>query len=65
MKANELRELPVSELEKKLTDLRKDLFQLRLQHATNQLDNPMRLAAVRKDIARVQTVILELQMKNA
>lgn len=65
MKANELRELPVSELEKKLTDLRKDLFQLRLQHATNQLDNPMRLAAVRKDIARVQTVIRELQMKNA
>ena len=65
MKANELRELPVSELEKKLADLRKDLFQLRLQHATNQLDNPMRLAAVRKDIARVQTVIRELQLKNA
>ena len=65
MKANELRELPVSEPEKKLTDLSKDLFQLRLQHATNQLDNPMRLAAVRKDIARVQTVIRELQMKNA
>ena len=65
MKANELRELPVSELEKKLGDLKKDLFQLRLQHATNQLDNPTRLAAVKKDIARVQTVMRELQLKNA
>ena len=65
MKANELRELSVAELEKKLGDLKKDLFQLRLQHATNQLDNPLRLAAVKKDIARVQTVIRELQLKNA
>jgi len=65
MKANELRELTVSELEKKLVDLKKDLFQLRLQHATNQLDNPTRLAAVKKDIARVQTVMRELQLKNA
>ena len=54
MKANELRELSAAELEKKLGDLKKDLFQLRLQHATNQLDNPLRLAAVKKDIARVQ-----------
>ena len=65
MKANELRELSAAELEKKLGDLKKDLFQLRLQHATNQLDNPLRLAAVKKDIARVQTVIRELQLKNA
>ena len=65
MKANELRELSMTELEKKLGDLKKDLFQLRLQHATNQLDNPLRLAAVKKDIARVQTVIRELQLKNA
>ena len=55
----------MTELEKKLGDLKKDLFQLRLQHATNQLDNPLRLAAVKKDIARVQTVIRELQLKNA
>ena len=65
MKANELRELSMTELEKKLGDLKKDLFNLRLQHATNQLDNPLRLAAVKKDIARVQTVIRELQLKNA
>ena len=65
MKANELRGLTVSELETKLVDLKKDLFQLRLQHATNQLENPTRLAAVKKDIARVQTVIRELQLKNA
>jgi len=65
MKANEFRELSGTELEKKLGDLKKDLFHLRLQHATNQLDNPLRIAAVKKDIARVQTVIRELQLKQA
>jgi large subunit ribosomal protein L29 len=57
MKAKEIREMSPAELNAKLGDLKKDLFQLRLQHATNQLENPMRLAAVKKDIARIQTII--------
>ena len=49
MKANEIRKLSGAELETKLMDLKKDLFNLRLQHATNQLDNPIRIAEVKKD----------------
>ena len=59
MKAKELKNLSVEELTKKLEDLKKDLFMLRMQHATNQLDNPMQLSAVKKDIARVKTIIRE------
>ena len=59
MKAKELKNLSVEELTKKLDDLKKDLFMLRMQHATNQLDNPMQLANVKKDIARVKTIIRE------
>ena len=59
MKAKELKNLSVEELNKKLEDLKKDLFMLRMQHATNQLDNPLQLAAVKKDIARVKTIIRE------
>ena len=59
MKANEIRKMSAAELEAKLVELKKDLFMLRMQHATNQLDNPMRLAAVKKDIARIKTIIRE------
>ena len=62
MKANQIKEvrnLSVEDLQKKLDDLKKDLFMLRMQHATNQLDNPMQLAAVKKDIARIKTIIRE------
>ena len=59
MKAKELKNLSVEELTKKLGELKKDLFMLRMQHATNQLDNPMKLSAVKKDIARVKTIIRE------
>ena len=62
MKAKELkdiRSLSVEKLEEKLQELKKDLFMLRMQHATNQLDNPMQIAAVKKDIARVKTIIRE------
>ena len=62
MKAKELKEirgLSVEKLEEKLQELKKDLFMLRMQHATNQLDNPMQIAAVKKDIARVKTIIRE------
>ena len=59
MKAKEIKALSVEELTKKLDELTKDLFMLRMQHATNQLDNPMKIAAVKKDIARVKTIIRE------
>ena len=59
MKAKELKNLSVEELNKKLGELKKDLFMLRMQHATNQLDNPMQIASVKKDIARVKTIIRE------
>ncbi len=59
MKANEIREMSVEELNVKLNDLKKDLFNLRFQNATNQLENPKRITEVRRDIARVKTVITE------
>ena len=59
MKAKELKNLSVEELNGKLESLKKDLFMLRMQHATNQLDNPMQIANVKKDIARVKTIIRE------
>ena len=59
MKANEIRKLSAAELDSKLADLKKDLFMLRMQHATNQLDNPLRIADVKKDIARIKTIIRE------
>ena len=62
MKSAELRNLSVQELEQKLVDLKAELFNLRFQHTVNQLDNPLRLNAVRKDIARVKTALNE---KNA
>ena len=61
MKAKELKNLSVEELTRKLDELKKDLFMLRMQHATNQLDNPMQIAATKKDIARVKTIIREKQ----
>lgn len=64
MKATEVRKLSASELDAKLLDLKKNLFQLRLQHATNQLDNPIRIAEVKKDIARVKTIIREQQLSG-
>ena len=64
MKANEVRKMSTSELETKLSDLKKDLFMLRMQHATNQLDNPVKIAAVKRDIARVKTIIREKQLEQ-
>ena len=55
----EVRGLSVEDLNKKLNELKKDLFMLRMQHATNQLDNPLQIAAVKKDIARIKTIIRE------
>ena len=63
MKANEIRKLSAAEIDSKLADLKKDLFMLRMQHATNQLDNPLRIADVKKDIARIKTIIRENETK--
>ena len=66
MKAKEIKEirgLSVEKLEQKLQELKKDLFMLRMQHATNQLDNPMQIANVKKDIARIKTIIREKETK--
>ena len=65
MNAKEIRELSVSELGEKLADLKDELYKLRFQHAINQLDNPMRITAVKKDIARVQTIIREAELKDS
>ena len=61
MKAIEIRSMSEKELEQKLIELKKDLFMLRMQHATNHLDNPTKISATRRDIARVKTVIREKQ----
>ena len=63
MKANEIRKMSAAELEANLVELKKDLFMLRMQHATNQLDNPLQIAAVKKDIARIKTIIRENETK--
>jgi large subunit ribosomal protein L29 len=53
--------MTTEELEAKVAELKKDLFFLRMQHATNQLDNPVKIATVKKDIARIKTIIREKQ----
>ena len=60
MKATEVRAMSVEQLNEKLTSLKKDLFFLRMQHATNQLDNPLKIRETKHDIARVKTVLAEL-----
>ena len=64
MKAKEIKELrglSIEKLEEKLQELKKDLFMLRMQHATNQLDNPVKITSVKRDIARIKTIIREKQ----
>lgn len=62
MKAKEIRDLSENELQEKLKQLKAELFNLRFQNAINQLDNPMRISAVKKDIARVKTVIRQNEL---
>lgn len=62
MKASDLKELTVDELQTKLTELKEELFNLRFQLAVNQLENSNRIGAVKKDIARVSTVIRQRQL---
>ncbi len=63
MKSKEVREMTVDELQQKLVSLKEELFNLRFQLATGQLDNPMRVRDVRKSIARVKTVLHEQELK--
>ena len=65
MNAKEIRENTLPELNKKLAELKDELFHLRFQLAINQLENPMRITAVKKDIARVKTIIRETEIKNS
>ena len=65
MKAKELRDMTVIELGSKLNELKGELFNLRFQLATGQLDNPVKLRFVRKNIARVKTILNEKQKANA
>jgi large subunit ribosomal protein L29 len=64
MKANDLRNKTTAELEAQLTSLKKDLFFLRMQHATNQLENPLKIQTVKKDIARVKTILRERELRT-
>lgn len=64
MKIKEIREMSTAELEAQVLDLKKELFNLRFQHATNQLDNPMRIGEVKKTIARIKTVLRENELKK-
>ena len=65
MNAKEIRELNLAELNDKLANLKEELFNLRFQLAINQLENPMRIVAVKKDIARIKTIIRETEIKDS
>ncbi|MZQ74865.1 MAG: 50S ribosomal protein L29 [Peptoclostridium sp.] len=65
MKAKDLKEMTTQELNGKLNELKGELFNIRFQLATGQLENPMKIKFVKKDIARVQTVIREREINEA
>ena len=65
MKADKIREMSTEELNKELTSLKEELFKLRFRNVTNQLENTAAIASVKKDIARVKTVIREQELKAA
>lgn len=62
MRADELRDMTDVELEQKVKDSKEELFNLRFQHATAQLNNPMRIKEVKKDIARLKTILREREL---
>ena len=65
MKASELRDMSVEELQTKLTELKEELFNLRFQLAVNQLENSSRIGAVKKDTARISTVLRQMELNGA
>ena len=64
MKANEIREMNLEEMQRKVNDLKEELFNLRFQHEIGQLENPNKMKQTRKDIAQVKTIIREVELKN-
>lgn len=64
MKASEIREMNLEEMQRKVTDLKEELFNLRFQHEIGQLENPNKMKQTRKDIAKVKTIIREIELKN-
>ena len=64
MKPAEIRNMTVEEMKAKEGDLRKELFNLRMRHSTGQLENPLKLRALRRDMARIQTIIAEKERKG-
>ena len=64
MKINEIRDLTTEELQLKITELKKELFSQRFALATNNLENPMKISSIKKDIAKVMTVIREREIKG-
>ena len=65
MKASEIRKMSSQELDAKLLELKDELFKLRFQQTINQLDNPMRISAVKKDIARIKTVQRDIELHGS
>ena len=65
MKVNEIRKMSSSDLEKELVELKSELFKLRFQLATNGLDNPMKIKNVKKDIAKIKTILRERELQEA
>ena len=64
MKASEIRDMNIDEMEQKLSDLKEELFNLRFQHEIGQLENPQRMKETKTDIARIKTIIREVELKN-
>jgi large subunit ribosomal protein L29 len=64
MKASEIREMNIDEMERKLSDLKEELFNLSFQHEVGQLENPQRMKETKRDIARIKTIIHEVEVKN-
>lgn len=64
MKADEIRKMKIEDMEKKVDELKEELFNLRFQKTTNQIGNPMRIRIVRKDIARIKTLIRENELRK-
>ncbi len=64
MKANEIREMNLEEMQRKVNDLKEELFNLRFQHEIGQLENPNKMKQTKRDIAQVKTIIREVELKN-
>jgi len=64
MKTSEIRDLNLEEMHRKVSDLKEELFNLRFQHEIGQLENPQRMKQTKRDIARIKTIIREVEVKN-